>query len=61
MRWTGVNVRMVDGTGGLGKVDSPLRKRVRVSLCDATHWSSARALQTRFDAAAVSEDGLRRV
>jgi len=25
-------------------------KSDRVPLCDATHWSSASALQTRFDA-----------
>lgn len=35
----------------------PLRKSPRVSLCDATHCSKARALQTRFDAAAVNCDG----
>lgn len=32
--------------------DSPLRKRERVSACDATHCSSASALQTRFEACA---------
>lgn len=36
----------------------PLRNSPRVSLCEATHWSNARALHTRFDAAAVSCDGL---
>jgi hypothetical protein len=39
----------------------PLRNRVRVSLWDATHWRRASALHTRFDAAAVSCDGLRSV
>jgi hypothetical protein len=38
---------------------SPERKSPRVSLCEATHCSRARALQTRFEAAAVSCDGLR--
>ena len=33
------------------------RKRARVSLCDATHCRSARALHTRFEAPAVSEAG----
>lgn len=32
----------------------PARKRPRVSLCDATHCKSAKALHTRFEAAAVS-------
>lgn len=36
-----------------------LRKSDRVSACDATHWSSASALQTRFDAWADSVDGSR--
>ena len=35
------------------------RKSVRVSGCDATHCSSARALHTRFDDDAVSVGGLR--
>lgn len=47
--------------GGRGVVDEPLRNKVRVSLWDATHCRSARALQTRLEAAAVSWDGLRRV
>lgn len=34
--------------------DVPFRNNVRVSLCDATHCNRARALQTRFDAAAVN-------
>lgn len=38
--------------------DVPLKNRPRVSACEATHWSSASALQTRFDAAAVNCDGL---
>lgn len=42
-------------------MDIPLRNRVLVSLWDATHWRRARALQTRFEAAAVSCEGLRRV
>lgn len=47
--------------GGVAIRNSPFKNRVRVSLWDATHWSNARALQTRFEAAAVSCDGLRRV
>lgn len=39
----------------------PLRKRALVSLCDATHWRRASALQTRLDAAAVNCDGLSNV
>lgn len=35
------------------------RKRERVSLCEATHCRRARALQTRFEACAVSEGGAR--
>lgn len=35
----------------------PCRKRLRVSGCEATHCSSASALQTRLDACAVSEGG----
>lgn len=36
----------------------PFRKRVLVSLWDATHCNRARALQTLLEAAAVSWDGL---
>lgn len=36
----------------------PLRNKPRVSLWDATHCNNASALQTRFEAAAVSCDGL---
>ena len=43
---------------GMGHI--PFKIRVRVSLLDATHWSSASALQTRFDAAAVSWEGFKR-
>jgi hypothetical protein len=39
----------------------PLRKRFRVSLCDATHCSKASALHTLLEAAAVSCEGFRRV
>ncbi len=39
----------------------PFRNKVLVSLWEATHCSSANALHTRFDAAAVSCDGLRSV
>lgn len=39
----------------------PCKKSALVSLCDATHCRSANALQTRFEAAAVSCDGFRRV
>jgi hypothetical protein len=38
----------------------PLRKRPLVSVWDATHCNNARALQTRFDAAAVNCEGLSR-
>lgn len=38
----------------------PFKKRVRVSLWEATHCKSASALQTRFEAAAVSCDGFKR-
>lgn len=38
--------------------DVPLRNKVRVSLWDATHCRSARALQTLLEAAAVSCEGL---
>lgn len=41
--------------------DIPFRNKVRVSLCDATHCRSARALQTLLEAAAVSCEGLSRV
>lgn len=44
-----------------GEAFIPLRKRALVSLCDATHWSRASALQTRLDAAAVNCDGLSNV
>jgi hypothetical protein len=37
----------------------PPRNSARVSWWEATHCSSASALQTRFEAAAVSCDGLR--
>jgi hypothetical protein len=40
---------------------SPFKKSPRVSLCDATHWRRANALQTLLEAAAVSCDGLRSV
>lgn len=36
------------------------RKSWRVSVCEATHWRRASALHTRFEAAAVSCEGLRR-
>lgn len=36
------------------------RKSDRVSLCEATHCRSARALQTRFEAWAVRDGGARR-
>lgn len=49
---------VMTSTWSLVRLDVPLRKRPLVSLCDATHWSKASALQTRFDAAAVSCDGL---
>lgn len=39
--------------------DLPPKKRPRVSVWDATHWRSASALHTRFEAAAVNCDGLR--
>ena len=39
----------------------PFKNNVRVSLWEATHCSSARALQTLLEAAAVSCDGLRRL
>lgn len=39
--------------------DIPPKKRPRVSVWDATHWRSASALHTRFEAAAVNCDGLR--
>jgi len=45
----------------VGTQHIPLRKSARVSLCEATHCRSASALQTRFEAAAVSCDGLRSV
>ena len=41
-------------------IDLPFRNRPLVSLCEATHCKSARALHTRFDAAAVSCDGFNR-
>lgn len=42
-------------------LDVPWRNMVLVSLCDATHWRRARALQTLLLAAAVSCDGLSNV
>ena len=42
----------------VNRINIPLKKRLRVSLCDATHCKSAKALQTRFEAAAVSWEGL---
>ena len=42
------NLRGVQGS------NLPFKKSARVSLCEATHCSKARALHTRFDAAAVS-------
>ena len=44
----------------VSRKDSPLRNNDRVSTFEATHCSKASALQTRFEAAAVSCDGLRR-
>jgi hypothetical protein len=41
-----------------GVHDIPLKNKPRVSVWEATHWRSARALQTRFDAAAVNCEGL---
>ena len=35
----------------------PCKNKLLVSRWDATHCSSAKALQTRFDACAVSEGG----
>lgn len=35
-------------------INVPLRNKDRVSVWEATHWRRARALQTRFEAAAVS-------
>lgn len=46
---------------GRGAAFVPLRKRARVSLCEATHWRRASALQTRLDAAAVNCDGFSNV
>jgi len=48
-----------NGGRGFGR-NVPPRKRPRVSLWLATHWRRARALQTRFEAAAVSCEGLSR-
>ncbi len=53
MRWLKVSKDPRQRRG----VHIPLRKSPRVSLCDATHCSKARALQTRFDAAAVNCEG----
>lgn len=39
----------------------PFKKSVLVSLCEATHCSRAKALQTLLEAAAVSWEGLRSV
>lgn len=57
--WAGMSVRARGEGEWLRRiVDVPPRKRPRVSLCEATHCRSARALQTRFEAAAVSCEGL---
>ena len=39
---------------------APCRNRLRVSGCEATHWSRASALQTLFEACAVREGGCNR-
>ena len=57
MRYMSLSVKGLAEEGG-NQCAIPLRKRVLVSLCEATHWSKASALQTRFEAAAVSCDGL---
>lgn len=48
-------------SGGNSTRHVPFRNRVRVSLWEATHCSSASALQTLLEAAAVSCEGLSRV
>lgn len=57
MRWKEVSIGIASCAWLL--VSLPPRKRPRVSLWEATHCNSARALQTRFDAAAVSCDGFK--
>ena len=59
MRWTKFDVSLCLAREAMDGV--PFKKRVLVSLCDATHWRRARALQTRLEAAAVSWDGLSRL
>ena len=61
--WSGESVPHTDQADDAPNpcaADSPARKSPRVSLWDATHCRRASALQTRFEAAAVSWDGLRR-
>lgn len=53
--WAACSKQLATGSSKVAPQDGlPLRKRVLVSACDATHCNKANALHTLFDAAAVS-------
>ena len=56
---TQIRCKIMMGTE-TNEADVPMRKPLRVSGWDATHWRRARALHTRFEAAAVNDGGERR-